>query len=218
MPVVSSYLKDENYKMVNEHYKKVSLNQLLMGSLLFILIWTNIDSIYAILPNGDKYVGGKYVVLFIALSRLVDSGFNFGLSILSLSKYYRSYLFFIFFLAGLGIVTNRIFIPIWDISGAAFSTFISFVVYNLLVIFIVYKKMKVSPFSNGMLKLAALTGILLIFNVFLPFMVNPYVDIVVRGILSSVIFISIAYFWNISSDTNHVIRKMIKTVKERVIK
>ena len=218
LPIVSNHLKDENYKAVNEHYKKVSLNQLLIGSLIFILIWTNIDSIYAILPNGEIYSSGKLVVLFIGLSRLVDSGFNFGLSILSLSKYYYYYLFFILFIAALGAVTNLAFIPIWGISGAAFSTFISFVIYSSLIILTVYKKMKILPFSNGMLKIAALTGILLTLNIFIPFMINPYIDIVVRGLLFGSLFVAITYFWKISADTNHIIRKIIKTITEKVVK
>ena len=213
MPIVSNYLKNEDYKSVDTYYKKISLNQLLVGGLIFILVWTNIDSIYGILPNGDDYIGGKYVVLFIALSRFIDSGFNFGLSILSLSKYYRYYLFFIFFLAALTLTSNLLFIPIWGISGAALSTFISFVIYNGLIIFIVYKKMNVLSFSIGILKVFALTGGLLVFNILLPFMVNCYVDIVIRGILTIVIFISSAYFWNISQDINHIIRSIWERVR-----
>ena len=212
-PVVSNHLKDEDYKSVDFHYKKVSLNQLLIGCLLFILIWVNIDSIYKILPNGEDYVGGKYVVLFIALSRLVDSGFNFGLSVLSLSKYYYYYLFFIFFLALLTFVSNYLLIPVYGISGAALATFISFIIYNLLVIIIVYKTMKVSPFSEGQLKIAALTGVLLVLNFFIPSLTNPYIEITIRGLLLGGIFIFVAYFWKISQDANHVIRVVIRRVK-----
>ena len=215
MPIISDYLKEEDYKSVGFHYKKVSLNQLLIGGLIFLLIWVNIDPIYAILPNGDIYKSGIPVVLFIALSRLIDSGFNFGLSILSLSKYYYYYLFFIFFLAGLGIATNYLFIAIYKmgITGAALSTFISFVIYNLLIIFIVYKKMKVAPFSVGMLKVAALIGVLLVLNYIIPSMTNPYIEIVVRGLLTSTIFLLTAYHWKISQDTNHVILMILGRLK-----
>jgi len=218
MPIVSDYLKNEDYKSVGFHYKRVSLNQLLVGSLIFLLVWINIDSIYAIIPNGDTYKSGIYVVLFIALSRLIDSGFNFGLSILSLSKYYYYYLFFIFFLAILGAVTNLIFIPIYGISGAALSTFISFVIYNLFVILIVYKKMKIAPFTSGMLKVAALTGVLLMLNYLIPSITNPYVNIAVRGLLTGGIFILIACFWNISQDANHVIQVVLNRLKQYVIR
>ena len=218
MPVVSNHLKEGDYKSVDFHYKKVSLNQLLVGSLLFVLIWINIDSIYAILPNGEIYKNGIYVVLFIGLARLIDSGFNFGLSILSLSKHYYYYLFFIFFLTILIVVCNKLLIPIYGISGAALSTFIAFAIYNLIIILIVYKKMKILPFSKGMLKVAALTGVLLILNYLIHPIINPYINIAVRGLLTSSIFILIAYFWNISQDTNHVIRMILNRGKQYVIR
>ena len=183
MPIVSGHLKNRDYKQVQELYKKVSLNQLIAGSLLCILLWINVDSIFAILPNGDRYVAGKYVVLFIALSRLVDSGFNFGLSILSLSRFYYYYLFFIFFLSGLTIGTNLIFIPLYGISGAALSTFISFIIYNLLVMLIVYTKMKVHPFSFSQLKLLGIMIGLLGINLIIYKFDNPIVDGIIRSLL-----------------------------------
>ena len=211
MPIISGHLKSKDYGKVQDLYKKVSLNQLIAGSLLFVLIWINVDSIFAILPNGDRYVSGKYVVLFIALSRLVDSGFNFGLSILSLSKYYYYYLFFIFFLSALTIGTNFIFIPQYGISGAAFSTFLAFVIYNLLVMFIVYKKMKITPFSLPQLKLLLLILGLLGINYFILYKFdNPIVD----GIIRSLIILSIGTFavlkWKLSEDVDNLWIKVKK--------
>ena len=183
MPIVSSHLKDKDYEHVQQLYKKLSLNQLIAGGLLFVLIWINIDSIFALIPNGDKYVVGKYVVLFIALSRVIHSTFNFGLSILSFSKYYYYYLFFIFLLAILNITTNRFLIPIYGISGAAFATFISFTIYNSLILFIVYMKMKISPFSFSQLKLLLLILGLLGINMLLYKFDNPIIDAVVRSLI-----------------------------------
>jgi Na+-driven multidrug efflux pump len=105
----------------------------------------------------------------------------------------------------------------YGISGAALSTLISFVIYNMLVIFIVYRKMKVYPFSIEMLKIVALTVVLLVFNYLIPLMINPYIEIVVRGLLSSGIFILVAYYWKISMDTNHVIQMFINRLKQYVI-
>jgi O-antigen/teichoic acid export membrane protein len=190
MPIVSGYLKNKDYGKVQELYKKVSLNQMIAASLLFVLIWINIDSIFAILPNGDKYVAGKYVVLFIALSRLIDSSFNFGLSILSLSRYYYYYLFFIFFLSALTIGTNLIFLPLYGISGAALSTFISFVIFNSLIMLIVYAKMKVTPFSRSQLKLLLIMLCLLGLNLLIYKFDNPIVD----GVIRSLIILSIGGF------------------------
>jgi O-antigen/teichoic acid export membrane protein len=213
MPIVSSHLKDNDYQKVQDLYKKLSLNQLIAGSFLFVLIWINIDSIFQILPNGDVYAAGKYVVLFIALSRLVDSGFNFGLSILSLSKYYYYYLFFIFFLSALGICTNLIFIPLYGISGAALSTFISFSIYNILAVFTLYKKMKILPFSLPQLKLLGIILVLLAMNM-LPYKFdNPIVD----GVVRSLITLSLGGFavlkLKLSEDVNRLWGMFVEKVK-----
>ena len=212
MPIASAHIKNKAYNEVQHLYKKVSLNQLIAGSLLFVLIWINIDSIFQILPNGDKYESGKYVVLFIALSRLVDSGFNFGLSILSLSKYYYYYLFFIFFLSGLGVFTNWFFIPIYGISGAALATFISFTIYNALVMLIVYKKMKISPFSLSQLKLAFVILGLLGINMLIPAFDNPIVD----GVIRSLTILFIGGFAVIKLKLSEDVDKLWKMLKSRV--
>ena len=202
MPIASLHLKNKDYGKVQQLYQKVSLNQLIAGSLLFVLILVNIDSIFAILPNGNDYVAGKHVVLFIALSRLVDSGFNFGLSILTLSKYYRYYLFLIFFLSALTIATNIWLIPIYGISGAALSTFISYIIYNIVVMSIVYAKMKITPFSFSQLKLLLIILSLFGINLIIYKFNNPIVD----GVIRSLIILSIGGFavlkMKLSEDVN----------------
>ena len=210
MPIASSHLKNKNYKEVQQLYKKLSLNQMIAGSLLFVLIWINIDTIFKLIPNGDIYATGKYVVLFIALSRVVHSTFNFGLSILTLSRYYYYYLFFIFFLAALTIGTNLLFIPHFGISGAALSTFISFAIYNLFIILIVYTKMKISPFSFSQLKLLLIILGLLVMNMLIYKFDNPIVD----GIVRSLIILSTGGFavlkLKLSEDMNRLWEKFVR--------
>ena len=212
MPIVSTHLKNRDYGQVQQLYRKVSLNQLIVGGILFVLIWINIDTIFVILPNGSTYITGKYVVLFIALSRLVDSSFNFGLSILSLSRYYYYYLFFIFFLSGLAIATNLIFIPIYGISGAALATFISFTIYNLLVMLIVYAKMKVSPFSLSQLKLLLLVLGLLGMNM-LPYKLDNQI---IDGIVRSLITLSIGGFAVLKLKLSEDVNRLWDMLKRKV--
>jgi len=212
MPIASNHLKNRDYGQVQQLYKKVSLNQMIVGSLLFVLIWINIDTIFALLPHGNEYIAGKYVVLFISLSRLIDSSFNFGLSILSLSRYYYYYLFFIFFLSGLAILTNLIFIPLYGISGAALATFISFTLYNILVMLIVYLKMGISPFSLPQLKLLSIMLLLLGINS-LPYRFDNHI---IDGIIRSILTITIGGFFilklHLSEDVDTLWNRLIITV------
>ncbi|MEG1910179.1 MAG: polysaccharide biosynthesis protein, partial [Bacteroidales bacterium] len=64
-PIVSDAYKNGDLLTVDRYFKRVSLNQFLIGSMLFVLLWANIHNIFAIMPNGDVYDAGIWVVFFI---------------------------------------------------------------------------------------------------------------------------------------------------------
>ena len=209
MPLLAAHIKEKKYTDAKDLLKKVTLNQFLIGTFVFILIWVNIDNVFAVLPNGEYYSQGKWVVFFIGLARLTDMLGGFSFSILSISKYYYYTLFFILFLSGFTILSNHLLIPILEMNGAAFSTFAAFLIYNSLVIFLVNKKLKLSPFSWGILKITVLTIGILGLNIIFPYCGNPYLDAVARTFALNGLFILVMYFGKISPDANQVINTMV---------
>ena len=121
-----------NHLEIKNIYEKSSLNQLLLGGFIFLIIWLNIDEGLALLP--EKFQGGKYVVLYIGLSKLFSVATGVNGQIIVNSKYYRFDLYSNFILLIITIFTNYIFIPessplseysIVGINGAAFATALS---------------------------------------------------------------------------------------------
>ncbi|MDR1459549.1 MAG: oligosaccharide flippase family protein [Bacteroidales bacterium] len=209
MPLLSSHIKEKKMVLARNLLKKASLNQFLIGSFIFILLWINIDNVFAVLPSGDIYAQGKWVVFFLGLTRLADLIGNFSFSVLSISKYYYFTLFFIFFLSGITILSNKLLIPVLGITGASIATFFSIFLYYAIIIFLVQWKLKINPFSKGQVKVLVLTGSILLLNSFIPAFGNPYIDAVGRSFLWEGLFIFIMYFWNISSDVNSLVRTSI---------
>ena len=74
------------------------MNQLLIGGFLFILIWGNVNNIFQIMPHGEIYQKGKYVIFLIGISKVFDAATGINAAILSYSKYYYYLLIFIFLL------------------------------------------------------------------------------------------------------------------------
>lgn len=212
MPLLSTFIKEKKNRQTKELLKKVSLTQFLIGSFIFTLVWINIDNIFAILPNGKIYGEGKWVVFFLGLARLSEIMGNFSYSTLSISKYYYFTLFFIFFLSGLTILGNYFFIPILGITGAALATFFALFFYYALTTIITYWKLRLHPFSIGILKTLILLGGILVLNQFIPSFGNPYLDAVVRSLLLNGLFIIIMYAWNISADYNLIIKSSVEKV------
>ena len=74
---------------------------------ILILIWINIDLFFDILPNGEQYAAGKWVVLILATSKLITSAFSIGGSALSYTRWYYTGLFFTLILMVSSIFLNK---------------------------------------------------------------------------------------------------------------
>lgn len=207
-PFASEALKNNDIPLVSSLYKRVSINQLVIASMVFLLIWINVDAIFRIMPNGEIYKSGKYVILFIGLAKVFDAVTGLNAIILGYSKYYYYTLFFIFFLALLTVGNNLIFIPLYGIVGSAIATAISIFMYNTLVVLFVLLKLKVQPFSINTLKvLLILTGFFLL-NLLIPHSPNPFFDVFTRSALFFFSFSIIVYSLRISGDINDLVKSI----------
>jgi O-antigen/teichoic acid export membrane protein len=211
-PIAVEALKKKDMDLVERLYKKVSINQLLIGGFLFVLIWANVDNIFKIMPHGEIYSKGKYVVFLIGLSKVFDAVTGINASLLSYSKYYYYTLYFIFFLSGLAILNNLIFIPLFGITGAAMATAVSLFLYNAILVWFVWLKMKIQPFSRQtIVAVIILAGLLVVNSIWFKFM-NPYIDGIIRSIFISVLFISIVLGLKISDDLNATVNFLFKKI------
>lgn len=221
-PQIAMALKDNDISTANRLSKKVSLHQLLAGSCIFLLIWINIDLAFDILPNGEIYEAGKWVVFILAISRLFNSSFSIGTSVLSYSRYYYMSLIFSFILTITAIYLNNLLIPEFGINGSALSNLCSYVLYYVLLLALVRWKIGTSPFSWPQLKVVVLVGGLFVLNILwvqfiyplfmeLPFsqIVNKLIDGIIKTFICAGIIGIVTYVWCISEEVNGIINEYI---------
>lgn len=163
-PQISQAIKDQDIKTTNYLCQGVALHQLLAGSFIILAIWINIDLLFAIMPKGEEYAAGKYVVLILGFSRLFSATYSVGTTVLGYSKYYYYSLFFTILLTGLAISLNLIFIPTMGIDGAAMASLISTVVYTLLLLLLIRIKLHTTPFNKKQLFVIIIVAILYILS------------------------------------------------------
>lgn len=210
-PVAAKALKEGDLNTANQLYKKVSLHQLIAGSCVFLLIWINIDNIFAIIPNGDIYVLGKWVVFFIALSKLLVITLDFGSTLITFSNYYYWSLFFSLFITVIGIITNLLLIPRMGITGAAIATLITSILLCIVQQWIVLKKIKGNPYSKGMIKFSILLVVLFAIDRILPqWNSNPFIDGIYRSGIIGIIALASLYKWRISDEICSMIDKCLR--------
>jgi O-antigen/teichoic acid export membrane protein len=146
-PLLAQAWKRNDTSQIADIYKKSSLNLLLVGCFLFLLIWCNLDFIYQIIPRHEVYEAGRWVVLMVGISKIIDMGTGLNSEILINSKYYRYDLLFYIILAVGIVVGNLVFIPMYSYNGAALASLVALAGYNAIKYFFLWAKMGLQPFE-----------------------------------------------------------------------
>lgn len=214
LPLIAEAYKQGDRAKLSELYRKVALNQFLVAMLVFLVLWLNIRNVYAVMPNGTYYAQGIGVVLFISLGKVIESVSGVGGNMLGYSPYYRYSLPFVFLLGGLTVATNLWLIPRMGVSGAALATLITVVVYAIAMLAFVAWKIKVHPFSFGMLKALAVVGLCCGLHALWPSMGHPVVDACVRTAVLGGLALWIVYKLNISAEFNGLLEESVRRLRQ----
>ena len=219
-PQISQAMADGNVKEADRICKSVSLHQFLIGSLVFFFIWINIDLIFNLLPNGEVFRVGKWAVLILGLSRLINSTLNIGTTVLSYSKIYYYSLFFTILLTILAWYLNARWVPVWGVNGAAFATLVAYLVHYVLLLILIRWRIGTSPLCGKqlivLLIVAALFGLDWLWTSTLTpwfegLFSKPVVGLVIDAVLKTGLFLVIGmvtvYKLKISQSVNNVIDK-----------
>jgi len=199
--LIADAWKENNRETIQTIYFKTSINQLLVGILLFIGIWANIHNVFRIL--SPEYIAGKYVIFFVGLASLLEMAAGGNNIIIAASKYYRYFTLFMIILIIFLIAFNVLFIPKYGITGAAIASVLASLLLHLLRYLFVWKKMKLQPFNYKYIILL-LIGIFTYFiSTLLPVSEYYIIDIAYRSVIITAVYGGLAYFLHISEDINN---------------
>lgn len=202
--------RSSDMKMIYEIYTKSIVNQLIIGTLIFVGVWSNIDNVFEILP--PTYLPGKWVIFFVALTGLIEMSSGVSEILVQTSKYYRfsavlNTLFLIFV-----VVFNYLFINIYGLVGAAVANAVAFSLNNIIRYSFIHKKFGFMPFNFGHLTVLVVGLAVYFLFVLLPPFSNFIIDIAVRSSLISLVYVTAIYFLDLSPDMNQSIRAILAKV------
>ena len=222
-PLLSQAIRNKEMEEADKLSKKVSCHQLIISTLVFLLIWINIDLFFDILPNGDLYRKGKYVILILGISKVIFTTLNISGSVLSYSNYYYYSLLLSFLLTGIAIILNLFLIPLYGMEGASFATLISYALIFILQLALVKWKVGVNVLTWNHLIIVVGMIMLFVANFFWNRYLTPVIQIsfdnsllatIIDCIIRTALFGSISlvalYFSRISEEINGIIRKILK--------
>ena len=207
-PLTAELMNAGELDKLDTLYKRTSLTLFIASGLLLVLIVLNLEDLYLMLP--EPYRQGHDIVFLVGLAKVLDSLLGNNNSILFNSKYYKTVLGFGVGLAVLTILLNLWLIPKMGLIGAALASFVSILIFDVVKLVFVRRKFKILPFTGDTFKvLALLLGLALLFH-FIPFGFHPLVNIPLKSLLVTALFLGILYRFGISGDLNALLDKWLK--------
>lgn len=207
-PITAKDMNNDNYVEVEKLYKQTSLNLLIVGGLLFLLINLNINDMYDLI-NKPQYTKGIWVVLIISISKLMELALGTGNAILVNSIYYKIFFYLSLAMAVSVIALNKWLIALIGIDGAALATLIVMFSYVLIKVFYIQWKFKIQPFSQKTIIITAIIGILFFAFQFLNFNLHPISNIVLKSSCITLIYVFIVGRFKVSEELNAMFNKVI---------
>ncbi|OJJ22614.1 hypothetical protein BKI52_08005 [marine bacterium AO1-C] len=217
VPVISSAWQKNDLAAIKEIYQKTSINQLIAGAWALMLILGNIQDLFLIMPKGEVYAQGLYVVVFIGLARFIDMSIGTNHEILLYSKYYKFNLLSNVFLASIMIGLNAVLIPIYQLNGAAFATLFSLIIFNIIRFVFLWVKYKIQPFTSKTLWALLVIGGTVTITYFLTslYAFPPIINIIVTSIIISSLFGTGVLALKLSEDLNQLILKVYQMIRRK---
>lgn len=218
-PIISKYIHDENWVELKSVYQKSSLTLLTAGFILFILMWLNLPLLFHIMPSGESFSKGILVFYFIGLAKLVEIGVGLASAILANSTLYAYSLLVSIVTAVVAIGVNLYLIPIYGINGAAIGTLVSYILSSAFLVFIIFTKLKMHPFSQNTYKLIALAISILLLHYYFPIKLGwVLVDSITNTIVYWGGFVVLVLVTRLSEDFNGLILTVLRRIQNRSFK
>jgi O-antigen/teichoic acid export membrane protein len=210
-PITAKLMHDNKLTELNVLYKKTSINLQVVGGFVMLGIFVNINQLYEIVPK--EYSGGILVVFMIGISKYFDLILGNNNAIIFNTKYYRAVLFLGVFLVVVAIGLNAIFIPLYGIMGSAFATLVSITLYSIAKLLFVVKRLHLYPFTKQTLHSLAITFLLFLMFYFWDFPFNPILNILLKSILITALYVYVNYKFVVSNEINDAINMVLKKIK-----
>ncbi len=212
-PIYAKLFSQEDMKGVKDMYVRSSLNLSLLSFLIFIGIITNLEDLFLLIPKGEVFQQGFHVVLWIGIAKVFLMIGGTAGEVLVFSGY-RNYNLHILWIGGvLMVILNVTLIPTVGITGAAVAmvlvVFLSVVSRYLIIL----KTMQLSPWSINHLKALVIGITTFCLFYWLPMPFDAFWRIVIRSLVTTLIFGSAVLAFKVSAEAEMVIKNIMKKVR-----
>jgi O-antigen/teichoic acid export membrane protein len=175
-----AYIKKDSNEL-RSLFKRSAINILLLTLCTATLLFCNLHNVVMFLGKDKGYEQLVPIFSILIIGRLIDVATGLNNEVISISMYYKFSFRVSTLLVALVFIFDYLLIPRYSVYGAAWGTTTAFAIFNLLKMLYLWRKLKLQPFTQHSLMLVVAIIPALVAGRFTPFMVNKYIDIIVRS-------------------------------------
>lgn len=195
-----------------EELKSLIVNNSTYGTVLavyiFIVIWSNLDTIYSIIPNGELYKAGKFIFLILSIGKLVDISIGSLGQLITISKWYMLTLYSSVVISIISIFLGYVLTNKFGIIGASSSISLCVCLSVAFQLFVAKYKIGVSPYSKKILILILLVPITILGCMIIDICIsNVFISSLIKTIGSTIFYFYVICRFHVSEDVNYIIKK-----------
>ncbi len=203
-PLIAEHWNKKDLSSIADMYRKSALNQQIAGWWMLLAVWISVDEIFRIMPNGELYQSGKYVLLILGFSRLINMSTGLNNEIIAYSHHYRFNLIFALLTAVVHTLGNYFLIKKYQIIGAAIASLITQSLINLLRFLLLKAKTGLQPFGWANLVVILVGGVAYGLTILIPRTGLALGDAFIRSGTLTLLFASIILLFKVSPDINQL--------------
>lgn len=197
-------------------FVRSSINILIPTAGIAILVFCNLQNGILVIKNGYSEIIPVFGILFIGNIVNIATGMND--QVLSIANYYKFNFYLSLILIGFLYIMIRILVPRYGIYGAAWSSTIVLMVFNILKYFFIWKKLDMQPFSKRTVLVVVAAAVALVCGYFFPHFfdqshhvyVRTSVDVVIRSTIIIVVYMLMLVWLKPSPDLEEYIASIKK--------
>jgi len=213
-PIIAKSWKENNLAEIQMIYQKSSLNLLIVGLFIFLGIWLSLEPLFSLMPNTEGLMTAKYVVFFLGLAQVVNMGTSVNNEIITYSKHFRFNFYAILLLAVFNVVCNIVFIPHYQMVGAAMATLASISLFNLIKVIFIKWRFDLQPFTNATFRVLIIAGLSFGLTYSLPSPAHPLLQIILNSVVFTALYLGLVFGLRVSPDINKLLEEAIIRLRQ----
>lgn len=201
-PLLATAQQKRDFTELNNLYHKSALNSLLIGGLLFIGLWVNIDAFFEIFPT---YANARNVALLLGASLLISTMTGPHRWIILNTRYYRFDLWTNLLMLLLVVLTDLWLIPLYGIEGAAVATLLITILRNVVGVVFVRLRLGLQSLYLETLQVTGIFSVILLLGLAIPALAQPWLTMLLRSALVSSLFAAMVYWLPFSPELKELV-------------